>query len=47
MKNENYYVISDTTYHGHIDNAVHLYGLLHQLAFMAGKVKDAKDMENF
>lgn len=47
MKNENYYVISDTTYHGHIDNEVHLYGLLHQLAFMAGKVKDAKDMEHF
>ena len=30
----------------HIDEAVHLYGLLHQLAFLAGKIKDRRDMEN-
>lgn len=47
MNNERYYVISEKTYHGHIDQEVHLYGLLHQLAFVAGKVKDAEDMEHF
>lgn len=47
MKNEKIYLIAEDTYHQHIDQEVHLYGLLHQLAFMAGKVKDAEDMENF
>lgn len=47
MKNEKLYLIAGDTYHQHIDEEVHLYGLLHQLAFMAGKVKDAEDMENF
>lgn len=47
MKNEKLYLIAGDTYHKHIDEEVHLYGLLHQLAFMAGKVKDAEDMENF
>lgn len=47
MNNDKHYVISEKTYHSHIDQEVHLYGLLHQLAFTAGKVKDAEDMENF
>ena len=40
------YVIDSETYEKHIRDEVHLYGLLHQLAFLAGKVKDAEDMEN-
>lgn len=47
MKNDKYYIISEDTYHKHIDQEVHLYGLLHQLAFTAGKVKEAEDMEHF
>ena len=47
MENKKYYVISEDTYHQHIDREVHLYGLLHQLAFTAGKVKDVEDMEHF
>ena len=35
-----------STYEKHIRDEVHLYGLLHQLAFLAGKVKDAEDMAN-
>lgn len=46
MENKKYYVISEDTYHRHIDQEVHLYGLLHQLAFTAGKVKDDEDMEH-
>ena len=46
MKNEKLYLISEDTYHKHIDEEVHLYGLFHQLAFMAGKVKDVDDMIN-
>lgn len=46
MKNEKIYLIAEDTYHQHIDQEVHLYGLLHQLAFMAGKVKDVADMEH-
>lgn len=38
------YVIEEKAYLRHIDDEVHLYGLLHQLAFLAGKVKDAEDM---
>ena len=34
------------TYEAHIDEEVYLYGLLHQLAFLAGKIKDRRDMEN-
>lgn len=37
------YVIEEKAYLRHIDDEVHLYGLLHQLAFLAGKVKDAED----
>ena len=40
------YVIDSRTYENHINDEVHLYGLLHQLAFLAGKAKDEKDLEN-
>ena len=40
------HVIDSETYEKHIRDEVHLYGLLHQLAFLAGKVKDADDMAN-
>ena len=46
MEQEKLYVIEEKTYETHIDEEVHLYGLLHQLAFLAGKVKDAEDMAN-
>lgn len=46
MKNEKLYLIAGDTYHKHIDEEVHLYGLLHQLAFIASKVKDTEDMEH-
>ena len=40
------YVIDSKVYENHINEEVHLYGLLHQLAFLAGKAKDEKDLEN-
>lgn len=40
------HVIDSETYEKHIRDEVHLYGLLHQLAFLAGKVRDADDMAN-
>ena len=40
------YVIDSENYEKHIRDEVHLYGLLHQLAFIAGKVKDEEDMAN-
>ena len=40
------YVIDSKTYETHIAGKVHLYGLLHQLAFLAGKVRNDGDMEN-
>lgn len=40
------YVIDSRIYEKHIRDEVHLYGLLHQLAFLAGKVADDEDMEN-
>lgn len=46
MEQEKLYVIEEKTYETHIDEEVHLYGLLHQLAFLAGKIKDRRDMEN-
>lgn len=46
MKNEKLYLIAEDTYYKHIDEEVHMYGLLHQLAFMASKVKDRSDMEH-
>ncbi len=47
MKKEKFYIIPEDTYNQHIDQEVHLYGMLHQLAFVAGKVKDAEDVEHF
>lgn len=38
------YVIGKEAYEKHIDDKVLLYGMLHQLAFQAGKVMDAEDM---
>ena len=40
------YVIDSKTYENHINDEVHLYGLLHQLAFLSGKAKDEKDLDN-
>ena len=40
------YVIESKTYEKHINDEVHLYGLLHQLAFLAEKAKDEKDLDN-
>lgn len=41
---KNRYVIEKEVYEKHIDDEVLLYGMLHQLAFQAGKVVDAEDM---
>ena len=43
MKNKKMYVISEDAYHNHIDDKVHLYGLLRQLAFCAAKAKTPLD----
>ena len=43
MKNK-LYVINGKTYLAHINDEVHLYGLLHQLAFLAGRIKDEEDV---
>ena len=40
------YVIDSKVYENHINDEVHLYGLLHQLTFLAEKAKDEKDLEN-
>lgn len=40
------FVIEEKAYLRHVNDEVHLYGLLHQLAFLAGKAKDAEDMAN-
>ena len=40
------YMIDSKVYENHINDEVHLYGLLHQLAFLAGKAKDEKDLDN-
>ena len=40
------YMIDSKVYENHINDEVHLYGLLHQLAFLAEKAKDEKDLEN-
>ena len=47
MEQEKLYVIEEKTYEAQIDEEVHLYGLLHQLAFLAGKIKDREDVEAF
>lgn len=46
MEQDMKYAIDSKTYENHINDEVHLYGLLHQLAFLAGKAKDEKDLEN-
>ena len=46
MRQDMKYVIDSKTYENHINDEVHLYGLLHQLAFLAEKAKDEKDLEN-
>ena len=43
MKNK-IYIIDGKTYLSHIHDEVHLYGLLHQLAFLAGRIKDEEDV---
>ena len=43
MKNR-IYIIDGKTYLNHINDEVHLYGLLHQLAFLAGRIKDEEDV---
>ena len=43
MKNK-IYIIDGKTYLNHINDEVHLYGLLHQLAFLAGRIKDEEDV---
>lgn len=43
MKNK-IYIIEGKTYLSHINDEVHLYGLLHQLAFLAGRIKDEEDV---
>ena len=40
------YVIDSKVYENHINDEVHLYGLLHQLAFLAEKARDEKNLEN-
>ena len=44
MKQDKLYIISGQTYLDHINDEVHLYGLLHQLAFLAGRIKDEGDV---
>ena len=46
MEQDMKYAIDSKTYENHINDEVHLYGLLHQLAFLAEKAKDEKDLEN-
>lgn len=40
------YVIDSKVYENHINDEVHLYGFLHQIAFLSEKAKDEKDLEN-
>ena len=44
MKKNTLYIIEGKTYLNHINDEVHLYGLLHQLAFLAGRIKDEEDV---
>ena len=43
MKNK-IYIIDGKTYLSHTNDEVHLYGLLHQLDFLAGRIKDEEDV---
>ncbi len=40
------YIIHGKTYLSHINDKVHLYSLLHQLAFLAGRAKDEEDISH-
>ena len=44
MKQNKLYIIEGKTYLNHINDEVHLYGLLHQLAFLASRIKDEEDV---
>ena len=45
MENKkNRYVIGKIVYEKHIDDEVHLYGLLHQLAAQAERIRDEEDV---
>ena len=44
MKKNKLYIIEGKTYLNHINDEVHLYGLLHQLAFLACRIKDEEDV---
>ena len=45
MENKkNWYVIGKNVYEKHIDDEVHLYGLLHQLAAQAERIRDEEDV---
>ena len=45
MENKkNRYVIGKNVYEKHIDDEVHLYGLLHQLAAQAERIRDEEDV---
>lgn len=46
MKGEKLYIIEEKSYLAHIDQKVQLYGLLHQLAFLAENIEDHQGMEN-
>ena len=46
MENERMYLVSEDTYRKHIDEKVHLYSLLRQLAFCAEKVSSPLDAEH-
>lgn len=46
MEQERLYVIEEKIYEAHIDQKVHLYGLLHQLAFLAENIKDHQGLES-
>lgn len=41
---EKVYMISEKVYHKHINAEVHMYGMLRQLGFLAGKVTDQEDL---
>ena len=46
MKQNNRYVIDKRIYEKHIDDKVHLYGMLHQLGTLAARVQDAQGISN-
>ena len=46
MKNK-IYIIDGKTYLSHINDEVHLYGLLHQLAFLAARIRDCSGFVSY